>query len=96
MGWETRKGNRYYYAKRRVGSKVQSIYLGKSTLAEEELLEKQLHRQTTHLDREAWHQLETALDQNQKAITQLLLMAGLHRHRWGRWRKKRTSHPNPS
>ena len=28
MGWETRKGRRYYYRKKRVGGRVRSIYCG--------------------------------------------------------------------
>lgn len=33
MGWETVKGNRYYYRKKRIGNKVVSIYLGKGKAA---------------------------------------------------------------
>ena len=33
MGWENRKGGKYYYHKTRIGSRVESFYLGKSIQA---------------------------------------------------------------
>lgn len=29
MGWETRKGRRYFYSKQRIGGRVVSLYLGR-------------------------------------------------------------------
>ena len=34
MGWETRRGHRYYYLKQRLGNRVRSIYVGSCPHAE--------------------------------------------------------------
>lgn len=96
MAWETRNGNRYYYAKLRIGGKVKSIYLGTSPLAHQTAQRIQLARstrtQTQEQDHE-WQNLATEIESLRAQIEALLDQAGLHRQNYGPWRRKT---PRPS
>ena len=99
MGWESRRGGRYYYRKRRYGRHVISDYVGRGewvdALASLELADRmgraveRDERQNEAIQDQAD---EAALD----AVTTLfetmtagfLLAAGCHTHR-GIWRRKR-------
>jgi hypothetical protein len=86
MGWETRRGKSYYYQKRRVGSKVVSVYIGSgpeaSMLAaeaekraserdERRLIEMQSHHQDVSSD----GMLETTL----QALAELRQAFGIYK-----------------
>ncbi len=94
MAWEERKGNLYYYAKRREGTKVKSIYMGRGVMAQaaEKLVEetrKGADRESSEEER-TWQELAQLQDQLKKRNQQTLIEAGLHRPKRGVWRLKRS------
>ena len=95
MGWEKRRGRRYYYVKRREGRRVISGYLGTGPAADSAAAGDRLVQQRRAKERAAraeFERLEMILDDIQ-SLTQALVRAtwiaeGYHTHR-GQWRKKR-------
>ena len=92
MGWETRKGRRYYYQKVRIGGKVSSRYIGTGVLAELlafEVQEDSLERldwsskkaQLEAEERESIHQQRQSLE----AASELARAEGMQRRR-SEWR----------
>jgi hypothetical protein len=98
MAWEHRKGNLYYYRKRRAGGHVISEYIGAGYLgALVEEIDKIERAETGHA-RAAWHAKKEnakAIDRQAgefekytKAMTRaVLLLSGYHPHK-RQWRKR--------
>ena len=99
MGWEQRGNNSYYYKKERDGSRVKSVYLGRSEIAH---MVAQLQSSSPLIERFArsmkspdeikFEKAEAALDQASDLIELIteasLLAAGFHTHK-RQWRRKR-------
>ena len=99
MGWETRRGQRYFYRKRRRNGHVISEYVGRGELVEAlaslemaDRMQRAVEREE-HCDR--WDQDqadEAALDEVTALVETLtvgwLLVAGYHTHK-RTWRRKR-------
>lgn len=99
MGWEVRRGRRYYYHKARVGERVLSIYCGTGPAgqaaanADKAARARRAARRRRACDaraRETELDLKLAeLEEELAALTAACLYAtGHHRHR-GEWRRKR-------
>lgn len=99
MGWETRKGNSYYYRKERDGERVVSEYVGRaewvSFIADIEMARREEREMKRAIEREKIARLE-AEDREADEISEMveavtactLLVSGYHCHR-GTWRRKR-------
>jgi hypothetical protein len=96
MGLETRRGNLYYYRKRRDGARVVSEYVGGghvaalcSQLDAAERAEGEAKRAALRGEREAGEALDNLLDAIGAALKTAaaceLTAAGCHKHR-GQWR----------
>jgi hypothetical protein len=97
MGWETReRGGRYYYRKRREGSRVVSEYVGAgvagrlcSQLDAADRAEAEARRAQSRGEREAEEALDELLDAIGRALRTAaaceLIAAGCHNHK-GEWR----------
>lgn len=96
MGWENRRGKRYYYRKRRIGDRVVSEYVGtgpepEAAAALDELTRRAQEEKRELLRRERRRQ--RAIDKELDGICLLirnlvdaaLLLTGYHNHR-GEWR----------
>lgn len=99
MGWENRGNGRYYYRKKRIGSKVVSEYVGNGVLAEiAENLDKSEQAKRIDKHKQEKQSLEQVININRimnkveneiKILAKVyLLMNGFHTHK-GTWRKKR-------
>ena len=102
MGWEFRKGKRYYYQKRRVNGRVVSTYVGAGQLAdiaaELDALDRMRRQQDMLLDQAeratfAEHaqtpvELAALLAEARTAVHTALTEAGYHQHK-RQWRKRR-------
>ena len=99
MGWEERRGRKYYYRKRRIGGRVMSKYVGTGPVAEAAATLDELKRQTREKERELFRreqEKQRAIDQEvdraclltRHLIHAALLLCGFHMHR-GEWRKRR-------
>lgn len=99
MGWETRRGGRYLYHKRRSGGRVVSAYVGHGEAVEALAGLEQANRTERAIEREARREQrareqaeEAALDEVSALIEALatgaLLAAGYHTHK-GTWRRRR-------
>jgi len=102
MAWEERNGNRYYYRKRREGSRVVSEYIGAGDLAEGLLFLDEIDRDHRELERQAEREEREAQQAIDKQIDEVIglarlladaamIEAGYHRHK-GQWRKRRERH----
>lgn len=98
MGWETRDGRDFYYRKRRVGGRVESIYVGGGligTLAAREdarvARQRRAERDTrASPDVAAMDDALAAFAEYTDALVMAHLLAhGYHRHHRGEWRKRR-------
>lgn len=99
MGWETRKGGTYYYAKERTGARVVSRYIGAGELVHfVETMETE-RREEKELNREAWRLERGQMRREEERATEIfaaadelmeaaLLAAGFHKHK-REWRRKR-------
>ncbi len=95
MAWEMRGGRRYYYRKKRIGSKVISKYVGVGPVAEaacsadSETLKK---RSEEKKQRDEAKRIEAMTDGIIQEITMvaggMLIASGYHQHH-GEWRKQR-------
>lgn len=103
MAWEERSGNRYYYRKKRIGSRVVSEYIGGGyyadliALEDEQTREQQAEAQEAHRHEEVEYQaIEQQLAQAEARLSALvaaeLLAAGYHPHK-GQWRLEKTKCP---
>lgn len=99
MGWENRRGQQYYYRKRRVKGRVISEYVGRGawvdapTSAERaERLQRAVEREERRDERDQEQAEQAALDEVTALIETLtagyLLAAGWHTHK-GTWRQSR-------
>jgi len=99
MGWEDRRGKKYYYRKRRIGDRVVSEYIGTGPVAEAAAALDELKRQTREEERELFRreqEKQRAIDQEVDRVCRLiqnltygtLLVHGFHTHK-GEWRKRR-------
>jgi len=99
MGWENRGNGRYYYRKKRIGSKVVSEYVGNGVLAEmAENLDKSERAQRIYECEQEQQKLESVqiinnivskMEDDIRILTKAyLLLNGFHTHK-GSWRKKR-------
>jgi len=99
MGWEDRRGKKYYYRKRRIGGRVVSQYLGAGPAAEAASALDELTRQAQEEKRDLFRQereRQRAIDQEVDRVCLLtrhliyaaLLLNGYHMHR-GEWRRRR-------
>jgi hypothetical protein len=99
MGWETRRGNRYYYRKRREGRRVVSTYVGVGAFAEAlagcehaDRLAQQRVRESVRQERavlEACEQPLADLADLLRVLTDATLVTnGYHQHK-RQWRRRR-------
>jgi hypothetical protein len=99
MAWEKRGNGSYYYSKQREGSRVRSVYVGRSEAALLISCENRVHRQqceemraSTSAEREVSRSIDEELEKLHAACDALtaatLLTAGFHTHN-RQWRKKR-------
>lgn len=98
MGWERRGNRQYYYKKRRIGGRVESVYFGSGIvglLAEAQVLSQRAgrikDRQTDRKMRQlryADQQLAAVEEHIQGLYNGVLLVNGYHLHA-RQWRKKR-------
>jgi hypothetical protein len=99
MGLEERKGNLYYYEKKRVGNRVVSEYVGSGALAllaqryaEDRADEKACEREAFKRKRAEITKIDSEIDQIMGWIDDLssgqLIASGYHQHK-GQWRKRR-------
>ncbi|MFO0850679.1 MAG: hypothetical protein U0871_19295 [Gemmataceae bacterium] len=104
MGWEVRKGRRYYYRATRVGRRVVKSYLGTGPAAQlaavvddNERADWSARTHAAALDRASRADAAALLDALDAAIDAaaavVLFAAGFHRHR-GQWRRV-MSQPRP-
>ena len=99
MGWEERKGRRYYYEKERVGGRVVSRYIGTGSFAQACAVlnasakrKRERERAALSEEREALNeearQVRDVIEQIRMLTHAALLAGGHHTHR-GQWRKQR-------
>lgn len=99
MGWERRGNFSYYYRKRRVGSRVQSTYVGRDKVALAISDLDAMQRQEAQVTRKVRQRELIALKEQDLAIEGLcqlnvllteaaLIAAGFHIHH-RQWRRKR-------
>lgn len=99
MGWENRKGKRYYYRKRRIGDRVVSEYVGTgpeakaaAALDESKRLAREEAREQFRREQERQRALDEAAERACRLIRNVvyatLLLNGYHMHH-GEWRKRR-------
>jgi hypothetical protein len=102
MGWENRKGKRYYYQKERQGNRVVSTYFGAGETArliaeldqlrQERRQHERMEAQTAHNQfvelASAPKDLALVLEQARTEVARVLTEAGYHQHK-RTWRKKR-------
>jgi hypothetical protein len=97
MGIEQRKGNLYYYHKRRVGNKVISEYGGKGEVVEFAAALQERRKRDREQQREMMQPANLAeIDANLNIldkhlnlmVSSSLLLAGFHRHK-RQWRRRR-------
>ena len=105
MAWETRRGQRYFYTKERIGNRVVSRYVGKGETAELIARFSALRREEDE-ERRTQNAAELAplLAEEQEADAQMaavnellhaeLTAAGFTQHDRGEWRKKRCQQGN--
>ena len=100
MGWETRRGRRYYYRATKVGGRVVKEYVGAGPLAEIAAAADAQARANRAALAEARRreraELETVEAPYAAFVATLesltlagLLLAGYHRHHGGEWRRRR-------
>jgi hypothetical protein len=99
MGWEQRRGRRYYYRKQRRDGRVLSEYVGAGAAGEQAAMEDAARRRQRSAARRHERDaradatlLDTAINDLQHTIadrvTSLLEVEGYHEHR-GEWRRQR-------
>src|SRR4051794_29061450 len=99
MGWEERRGKRYYYRKRRIGGRVISEYVGSGEAAEVAAAQDNAARTQRAASRALlaneqiqYEAMNQVVAQFQAAVrTQVraqLETQGYHQHK-GQWRRKR-------
>ncbi len=100
MGWETRKGRRYYYRASRVDGRVVKRYVGMGQLADllgefdaADAQRRQSEADARRAERDALNTLQRRVGEVCDLVDELtravLLAAGYHQHDRGEWRKRR-------
>jgi hypothetical protein len=100
MGWETRRGRRYYYQARKAGGRVIKEYVGSGHLAEAVAVlnasiraERFALAQERRAERERAAAVDTTVNAAHGDIEILLqanlVLSGYHRHHRGEWRRRR-------
>ncbi len=99
MGWENRGNGRYYYRKKRIGSKVVSEYVGTGLIgeiaeefdkseSEERILRHKEEKKEIRCTAEI-NNIVKKIENEIKLLTKaFLILKGFHTHK-GEWRKKR-------
>lgn len=99
MAWEQRRGNSYYYRKKREGGRVRSEYIGSGIAAQmyaENVVGARRQQATERANAKLTRHSEAVIDR-QLADVEVALFniikaalhnAGFHQHK-GQWRKKR-------
>ena len=97
MGWEQRRGQSYYYLKKREGARVRSLYVGRGELAQtcadtaddcrqEQACVRDHKRRERQAEADIDRQLKDAEAAIASAVDAALRAAGFHKHK-GQWRK---------
>src|SRR5688572_7989115 len=105
MGWETRRGRRYYYRSVRRGQRVVKEYVGSGPAAELSarldaltLERRQIERQEQVAEQARYEELEAQtvelIELTDALVAAALAVAGYHRHDRGAWRRRR-DRPGP-
>lgn len=101
MAWERRqRGGKYFYTKEREGGRVTSRYIGTgevaACIAQFHALERQSKEDEREAERERRAQIAQKDAQNaayfdevEALFRQVMEAAGYHRHKRGKWRKRR-------
>lgn len=99
MGIESRKGNLYYYRKRREGDRVVSEYVGGGLIvslaerqAEIERAQREAAKAQLHAERMSMAEIDRQMDEFSQLVDLLmsaeLLTLGFHQHK-RQWRRRR-------
>jgi hypothetical protein len=95
MGWETRRGRKYYYRARRIGERVVKEYLGSGPAAEQAAQEdaeararRKAARNEQKLIERATEPLQAFCTYSQLLIEAELLVLGFYKRR-GMWRRRK-------
>ncbi|MDO9545933.1 MAG: hypothetical protein Q7J07_04175 [Pelolinea sp.] len=95
MGWEERKGRKYYYHKTRIGSHVQSFYMGKNiqtyiihSIIQERRREEEAYRTMVKNEKKKDNEINAYHELVNQLANAVLVLNGYHTHK-GEWRKKR-------
>jgi hypothetical protein len=96
MAWVRRGRKSVYYQNRRVGGRVERLYLGdgpEAQLAAALAAQRRLARQLWRRDKDRWREASLALAMLCQAADLLaraeLLAAGYRQHQRGEWRRRR-------
>lgn len=99
MGWEERKGNWYYYQKRRIGERVVSEYIGRGELANLVARLDGIDRMRSEDKRRKMQSEQEELDTQKaqvydvftliRSLTHAALLASNYHMHKGQWRKRR-------
>ncbi len=95
MGWEKRRGKKYFYHKTRIGSHVESFYVGNNILAyklqaimEKKRREEEAYRTMVEGEKKKDSELNACHELVNQLADAVLVLNGYHTHK-GEWRKKR-------
>jgi len=95
MGWEERNGKKYFYQKKRIGSRVYSLYMGKGkhahnkqSIIEKKQSEEKVYRKLVEEEKKKDAELNTNHTRVNTLADAVLVVNGYHTHK-GEWRKKR-------
>ena len=99
MGWEARRGRRYYYRAKKVGGRVVKEYVAAGPLAEllaahdaRERAERLAAAEARRAERARLATIDGPAEVSHEAVEALLraslVLAGYHRHQRGEWRRR--------
>ena len=95
MGWEKRRGKKYFYYKTRIGPRVVSFYAGNNILSYklQAIMEKKRREEEAYRTMVEGEKIkDSKLNAYHELVNQLadavLVLNGYHTHK-GEWRKKR-------
>jgi hypothetical protein len=103
MGWETRRGGRFYYRKRRVGRRVVSIYIGggdAGRAAATQDARRRAEREAAQADRQAERAAQINRERETAAwsdavelLAEAVLLGAGYRLDRGKWKRSRPCEP---